>query len=62
MLAIYGFAALPFFTGGSVMSVAFARLTDRINVLYAADLDRRRPPAASFSFHCSTGSGAPASS
>ena len=38
MLAIYGFAALPFFTGGSVMSVAFARLTDRINVLYAADL------------------------
>ena len=38
MLAIYGFAALPFFTGGSVMSLAFARLTDRINVLYAADL------------------------
>ena len=38
MLAIYGLAALPFFTGGCVMSVAFARLTDRINVLYAADL------------------------
>ncbi len=38
MLAIYALAALPFFTGGSVMSVAFARMTDRINVLYAADL------------------------
>ena len=38
MLAIYALAALPFFTGGGVMSVAFARLTDRINVLYAADL------------------------
>ncbi len=38
MLAIYALAALPFFTGGSVMSLAFARLTDRINVLYAADL------------------------
>jgi len=38
MLAIYALAALPFFTGGAVMSLAFARLTDRINVLYAADL------------------------
>ena len=38
MLTIYGLAALPFFTGGSVMSIAFARMTDRINVLYAADL------------------------
>ena len=38
MLAIYALAALPFFTGGTVMSLAFARLTDRINVLYAADL------------------------
>ena len=38
MLAIYALAALPFFTGGSVMSVAFSRMTDRINVLYAADL------------------------
>jgi hypothetical protein len=38
MLAIYALAALPFFTGGCVMSLAFARLTDRINVLYAADL------------------------
>src|SRR5258705_7924634 len=38
MLAIYALAALPFFTGGSVMSIAFARMSDRINVLYAADL------------------------
>src|SRR5215475_9517276 len=38
MLLIYGLAALPFFTGGSVMSIAFSRMTDRINVLYAADL------------------------
>jgi hypothetical protein len=38
MLAIYVLAALPFFTGGAVVSVAFARLADRINVLYASDL------------------------
>jgi len=38
MLAIYGLAALPFFTGGFVVSLAFARLTSGINVLYAADL------------------------
>jgi spermidine synthase len=38
MIAIYVLAALPFFAGGAVMSIAFARLTDRINVLYAADL------------------------
>jgi hypothetical protein len=38
MLAIYGLAALPFFTGGSVISIAFARGGQRINVLYAADL------------------------
>jgi hypothetical protein len=38
MLAIYTLAALPFFTGGAVVSLAFARLSDRINVLYAADL------------------------
>src|SRR5882672_2336140 len=30
MLAIYTLAALPFFTGGAVVSLAFARLTDRI--------------------------------
>src|SRR5262245_60597370 len=38
MLAIYTLAALPFFTGGGVMSIAFSRMTARINVLYAADL------------------------
>jgi len=38
MLAIYLLAALPFFTGGAVLSLAFARLTARINALYASDL------------------------
>jgi spermidine synthase len=38
MLAIYLLAALPFFTGGAILAIAFARLTHRINVLYAADL------------------------
>jgi hypothetical protein len=38
MLAIYLLAALPFFTGGAVISLAFSRLTGLINVLYAADL------------------------
>jgi hypothetical protein len=38
MLAIYALAALPFFTGGAVISLAFTRLTDRINVVYASDL------------------------
>src|SRR5688572_5936024 len=38
MLAIYSLAALPFLTGGAVISLAFARLSDRINLLYAADL------------------------
>src|SRR6185503_10624350 len=38
MLIIYALAALPFFTGGAVISFAFTRFTDRINVIYAADL------------------------
>jgi hypothetical protein len=38
MLAIYGLAALPFFSGGAVIALAFTRLTPRINVLYGADL------------------------
>jgi hypothetical protein len=38
MFAIYALAALPFFTGGAVISLAFARLSQRINVLYASDL------------------------
>ena len=38
LLAIYMLAALPFFAGGAVLSLAFARLTSRINMLYGADL------------------------
>jgi len=38
LLAIYILAALPFFAGGAVLSLAFARLTGRINMLYGADL------------------------
>jgi hypothetical protein len=38
MLSIYLLAALPFLTGGYVISTAFARLTTRISLLYAADL------------------------
>jgi hypothetical protein len=38
MVSIYALAALPFFTGGFVVSLAFARLTHNINLLYAADL------------------------
>jgi hypothetical protein len=38
MVAIYSAAALPFFTGGAVIALAFARLSDRINIVYAADL------------------------
>jgi Spermine/spermidine synthase domain len=38
MLLIYGLAALPFFTGGLVITLAISRLVSRINVVYAADL------------------------
>src|SRR5262249_5597212 len=38
MLTIYGVAALPFFTGGLVVTLAVSRLTARINAIYAADL------------------------
>ena len=38
MLAIYGLAALPFLTGGSVITLAVSRLAGRINLVYAADL------------------------
>jgi hypothetical protein len=38
MLAIYGLSALPFLTGGAVVSLSFARLAGRINMVYAADL------------------------
>lgn len=38
MTAIYVLATIPFFTGGTVISLAFARSTARINALYGADL------------------------
>ena len=38
MLTIYALAALPFFTGGLVITLAISRLPARINAVYAADL------------------------
>jgi hypothetical protein len=38
MIAIYTLAALPFFTGGAVISLAISRLSKRVNVVYGADL------------------------
>src|SRR5262249_20329145 len=38
MLAIYLLAALPFFTGGLILTLAVARLTSRVNAVYAADV------------------------
>ena len=38
MLTIYALAALPFFTGGLVITLAISRLTLRINAVYSADL------------------------
>jgi spermidine synthase len=38
MLTIYALAALPFFTGGAVVTLAVSRLTQWINSVYAADL------------------------
>ena len=38
MIAIYALAALPFFTGGAVISLAMSRLSNRVNVVYGADL------------------------
>lgn len=38
MLTIYALAALPFFTGGLIITVAVARFAARINAVYAADL------------------------
>src|SRR5580765_966138 len=38
MLTIYTLAALPFFTGGLVITLAISRLSSRINAIYAADL------------------------
>jgi hypothetical protein len=38
MLAIYALAALPFFTGGAVISLAITRYARHVNRVYAADL------------------------
>src|SRR5437870_9188186 len=38
MLTIYALAAIPFFTGGLVVTLAISRLAARINAVYAADL------------------------
>ncbi len=38
MIAIYTLAALPFFTGGAVISLAITRLRHRVNIVYGADL------------------------
>jgi hypothetical protein len=38
MLTIYALAALPFFAGGLVVSLAISRLASRVNAVYAADL------------------------
>ena len=38
MLTIYALAALPFFSGGLVITFAIARLSSQINAVYASDL------------------------
>ena len=38
MVLIYLVAAVPFFTGGLVLTLAISRLASRINAVYAADL------------------------
>ena len=38
MLTIYALAALPFFSGGLVVTLAIARLSAQVNAVYAADL------------------------
>jgi hypothetical protein len=38
MLTIYALAALPFFAGGLVVTLAMSRLSSQINAVYAADL------------------------
>ena len=38
MLTIYLLAALPFFTGGLVVTLAITRFQSRINAVYSADL------------------------
>jgi len=38
MLTIYALAALPFFAGGLVVTLAISRLSSHVNAVYAADL------------------------
>src|SRR5215217_1726174 len=38
MLTIYALAALPFFAGGLIVTLAISRLSGQINAVYAADL------------------------
>jgi len=38
MLTIYALAALPFFTGGLVVTLAITRMAARVNAVYASDL------------------------
>jgi hypothetical protein len=38
MLAVYALAALPFFTGGLIITLALSRFASRLNAVYAADL------------------------
>src|SRR5205807_4225086 len=38
MLTIYALAALPFFTGGLVVTLAITRMVSRVNAVYASDL------------------------
>jgi spermidine synthase len=38
MLTIYALAALPFFTGGLVVTLAITRLSAQVNAVYASDL------------------------
>src|SRR6187399_939174 len=38
MIAIYALAALPFFAGGSVVSLAISRFSKQVNIVYGADL------------------------
>ena len=38
MIVIYALAALPFFAGGSVVSLAISRFSHKVNVVYGADL------------------------
>jgi hypothetical protein len=38
MLTIYALAAIPFFSGGLVVTLAISRLSSQVNAVYAADL------------------------